>query len=109
MRVPPKFTIRLIPLLLLVAGSADAQTETRGFIEGSVGPTFGSQTSGSYGGQVGFDVTPNIQFVVDVNYMSNIINSTLSTDVTTAIGTYVPPGGQPASVIHEAGYSYAVG
>jgi opacity protein-like surface antigen len=109
MRVLPTFSLGLIPFLALVAGSADAQTETRGFIEGSLGPTFGNQTSGSYGGQVGFEVTPNVQFVVDVNYMGNIINSTLSTDVTTAIGAYVPPGGQPASVIHEAGYSYAVG
>jgi opacity protein-like surface antigen len=109
MRVLPKLSLRLIPVLVLVAGSADAQSDPRGFIEGSLGPTVGNQTSGSYGGQVGFDVTPKVQFIVDVNYMNNIINSTLSTSVTTAIGTYVPPGGQPVSAIHEAGYSYAVG
>src|SRR5438034_10678982 len=102
MRVLRKLSLTLIPVLVLVAGSADAQTDTRGLIEGSLGPTFGSQTSGSYGGQVGFDVTPKVQFVVDVNYMNNIINSTLSTNVTRAIGTYVPPGGQPASVIHRS-------
>jgi opacity protein-like surface antigen len=109
MRVLSKHSLGLIPLLVLVAGGADAQTDAHGFIEGSLGSTFGNQTSGSYGGQVGFDVTPKVQFVVDFNYMNNIINSTLATSVTTAIGTYIPPGGQPASVIHEAGYSYAVG
>jgi opacity protein-like surface antigen len=109
MRVLPRLSLGMIPLLVLVAGGADAQTDTRGFIEGSVGPTMGNQTSGSFGGLVGFNVTPRVQFVVDVNYMQNIINSTLATDVTAAIGSYIPPGGQPAAVIHEAGYSYTVG
>lgn len=109
MRVLPRLSLGLIPLLVLVAGPANAQTDTHGFIEGSLGPTISNQASGSYGGQVGFDLTPNIQVVADVSYMHNILNSTLSTNVTAAIGNYVPPGGQPASVIHEAGYSYSAG
>ncbi len=101
--------LRLVPVLALIAGTADAQTDFHGFLQGGVGATFGSQTSASYGGEVGIDVNSALQVVVDVTYMSNIINSTLSSEVVSAIGSYVPPGGQPASVIHEAGYSYMAG
>jgi opacity protein-like surface antigen len=100
---------RFLPILVLMAPVASAQTDMHGYVEGSAGPTFGNQSSGNYGGQVGFDVAPNVQWFVDFNYSHNIMNSTLLNNVTAAIGSYVPPGGQPASTIQESGYSYSGG
>lgn len=50
-------------------------TMTRGYVEGIGGLTFGTESSVMFGGEIGFDVTPNIEVYGSVGRMQNIAPS----------------------------------
>lgn len=61
-----------VGLMMAVAMPARAQDE-RGFVQGVGGVTFGTETSGMFGGGFGVNVAPNFQITGELGYMQNIL------------------------------------
>jgi hypothetical protein len=71
----------LVAGFCLLATSVHAQTVERGFVQGVGGVTFGVESAGTLGGEVGFNVHPNIQIYGGAGRMLNVMPKSLQRDL----------------------------